>query len=120
MTDQEVQAQPADEPPGVPEIRPALTIHIHSWATPIVGFLMLLIGLAVGFYVYPIVEDRVGAGPAAVTPAPASIDTTPQAEAAGPNPTEQASLMEFVVKQTTHFIGDPNAPVTIVEMSDFQ
>ena len=33
---------------------PALTIHIASWATPIIGLLMLVVGLAGGFFLRPV------------------------------------------------------------------
>jgi protein-disulfide isomerase len=33
---------------------------------------------------------------------------------------QQQELMTAVVERTRHFHGDPNAPVTIIEFSDFQ
>ena len=123
MKDQQI------EDPAVPELdsgadapltKPALTIHIYSWATPIASLIMLILGLVGGFYAYPLVEDRLGSGPS-VTSVPVGADTAAQ------QPTEvaasaedQASLMEFVVSQTNHFIGDEDAEVTIIEFSDFQ
>ena len=32
----------------------------------------------------------------------------------------QAQLMDYLVSNTTHFEGDPNAKVTIIEFSDYQ
>jgi len=90
----------------------ALTIHIHSWATPIVGFLMLVVGLLAGYFVRPVVSPLLSK----VTPTPtasASADT-------GESTASQPGLKDYVVAQTTHFLGDPNAPVTIIEFSDFQ
>lgn len=33
---------------------------------------------------------------------------------------EQAQLMQWVITNTRHYIGDPNAPVVFIEFSDFQ
>lgn len=33
---------------------------------------------------------------------------------------EQAQLMQWVSANTRHYIGDPNAPVVLIEFSDFQ
>ena len=33
-----------------PERKPALTVVVQSWATPLIGLLMLVVGLVAGFY----------------------------------------------------------------------
>ncbi|MBI3738473.1 MAG: DsbA family protein [Chloroflexi bacterium] len=101
------------------KIQPAVTINIQAWATPIVGLVMLIIGLWVGYYMRPLTlaqASNLTTSPAAtlsaVTP-PAAIPTTDQTAA-------RQSLMASVVSKTRHFRGDPNAPVTMVEFGDFQ
>ena len=37
--------------------RPAITINVQSWATPIVGVVMLIVGLLGGYYGRPLVGD---------------------------------------------------------------
>jgi protein-disulfide isomerase len=66
------------------------------------------------------------------TPTPASADSTEDAppppansEAADqavptPSDAQRAELMDFLVADTRHFKGDPDAPVTILEFSDFR
>jgi protein-disulfide isomerase len=51
--------------------------------------------------------------------ADADADTDP-AEDIADESTEPQSLMEQLVADTRHFKGDPDAPVTIIEFSDFQ
>jgi hypothetical protein len=104
---------PAEEIPQEEHIhqpeKTALTIHIHSWATPIVGFLMLIIGLAGGFFLRP-----------EVTPLLGKATLTPSASEDVNSSVDQPGLKDYVVAQTTHFLGDANAPVTVIEFSDFQ
>lgn len=99
----------------------ALVINVQSWATPIVGLLMLVIGLLGGYFGRPLLNGPAApAGSAALTsPVPA---VTASASEANPtaNAADRASLMEFLVSQTRHFKGDPQAPVTLIEFSDFQ
>lgn len=102
---------------GLPNVeprkeRPALTINIQSWATPIVAVVMLVIGALAGFYARPSVlgqlpENASEANPAVVIP------TQDRSE-------EQQQLMASLVPRVRHFIGDSNAPVTIIEFGDFQ
>jgi len=97
---------------------PALTLNIQSWATPLVGLMMLLLGLAAGYFIRPALAPK----------AEAEATIAPTAQAAATNaapatlPTTDASqdLMTFLTSQVTHFRGDPNAPVTLIEFSDFQ
>jgi protein-disulfide isomerase len=98
---------------------PAVTINIQSWASPIIGLVMLVVGLLGGYYLRPFtlaqasnVTSSSAAASSAVT-TPAAIPTTDQA-------TAQKNLMASVVAKTRHFKGDPNAPVTMIEFGDFQ
>ncbi len=97
----------------------AVTIVIQSWATPIAAILMLVAGFFAGFYSRPLLNggttpEQAGsatAGEVAVLPSPtADPDRAAQ----------QQALMEAVTSVTRHFRGSPDAPVTIIEFSDFQ
>ena len=92
---------------------PAITISIQSWTTPIVGVVMLVLGLLVGYYGRPFMLNQ--AQPeASVNSSPPVVIPTADNSAA------QQKLMETVLAKTRHFKGDPNAPVTIIEFADFQ
>lgn len=91
---------------------PALTINIHSWATPIVGIVMLVIGALAGFYARPTVLGQLSESASGASPVVA-IPTEDRSE-------EQQQLMASLIPSVRHFIGDPNAPVTIIEFGDFQ
>ena len=105
------EQEPQEEQKPKPE-KIALTIHIHSWATPIVGLLTLIIGLLGGYFIRPTVLPLLSK--ATLTPtASAEVDT-------GETNAGQPGLKDYVVAQTTHFMGDANAPVTVIEFSDFQ
>ena len=110
-----------DAPPTALPARttPALTIHVHSWATPVIGLVMLAFGLLAGYYARPILDPPVT--PVAQVPA---SESSSSASAEQPAPEDQAArqqqLMEVVISRTRHFKGNANAPVTLVEFSDFQ
>ncbi len=93
--------------------RYAVTIKVQSWATPIVGLIMLVVGLLAGYFVRPVLPG------VASTPTPVAVA---QATTASPtqNPAAAQELMKYLVGQAKHFEGDANAPVTMIEFSDFQ
>ena len=91
-----------------PKRPPAITINIQSWATPLVGVVMLIIGLLGGYYGRPLVS-----GTKEQTTVPESITPT-QADAGN------EELMAYLVSQVRHFKGNPDAPVTLIEFGDFQ
>jgi hypothetical protein len=96
--------------PGEP--KPAFTINFYSWATPIVGLVMLLVGLAGGYFGRPLLSPEARQPEAQATvPAVSLPDEAPQSA---------EEMMDFLVGQVRHFKGDANAPVTIIEFSDFQ
>ena len=92
---------------------PAITISIQSWTTPIVGVVMLVLGLLVGYYGRPFMLNQAQPEASVDSAAPVVIPTADNSAA-------QQELMETVLAKTRHFIGDPNAPVTIIEFADFQ
>ena len=91
-----------------PKKQPAVTINIQSWATPLVGVVMLIIGLLGGYYGRPLVS-----GTKEQATVPQSI-APPQAGAGN------EELMAYLVSQTRHFKGNPEAQVTLIEFGDFQ
>ena len=57
---------------------------------------------------------------AATTPAPEVSDNEDASLVLiTPTPDRSAEIAELITANTRHFIGDPNAPVTIIEFSDF-
>jgi len=115
-----------------PERKPALTVVVQSWATPLIGLLMLVVGLVAGFYARPLFTQQDEAEPQAAasvpptSPAAAPVNAGQSVATVAPtaDPTavaeSQKSLMDFLTGQMKHFRGDPDAPVTIIEFSDFQ
>jgi protein-disulfide isomerase len=85
-----------------------------------VGLLMLVLGALCGIAVQPLFA----AAPRPVATATGQASSTEQVEPTNPAPTQDNSprgaMMRGVVSQTRHFIGDENAPVTIVEFCDFE
>jgi len=114
-----------DQPQGQ---KPALTVIIQSWWTPVLAVIMLVVGLLVGFLGRPLLTKS--AQPTAdLATVTTPVTTLPNSQANVPtttvNPTIAAltsrdQFMAYVVSQTTHFEGDPNAAVTLIEFSDFQ
>lgn len=87
---------------------PLTGARINMLATLVVG---LVIGLLAGYFGRPLVTPR----PLDPTPVSAEETVTPST-----NNAAVATLMDAVVAQTRHFKGDPDAPITIIEFSDFQ
>jgi len=111
------ETQETQEVPEVPETpkepsesRPALTINIQSWTTPIVGIVMLILGLLGGYFGRPLI----GGNEQAVVP---QTSASGQSQGVGARNEE---MMAYLVSQTRHFKGDPDAPVTLIEFGDFQ
>ena len=105
----------------LPEQKPAaFTLVIQSWATPLIGVVMLIVGLFGGYYLRPVISD-----PTPVTAVEGNSTSDTENVPAAPTPdatrsAQQQEMMTAVVERTRHFYGDPNAPVTIIEFSDFQ
>lgn len=92
----------------------AVTISIQSWATPIVGLAMLLLGLVGGYYIRPMLDARTDPTGVSIRSQQPSPDN-PGAGSAG-----NQELMDYLVSQTRHFRGSETAPVTLIEFGDFQ
>jgi hypothetical protein len=137
MLDQPQEEKPAgeEEKPAVEEEKlavsndkkPALTVVIQSWWTPALAVLALVVGLLIGYFGRPLMNNS------SETVADIAAVTTPAGNAAVDQPTSptptmdptaiadnQKQLMDYLVSNTIHFKGDPNALVTIIEFSDYQ
>lgn len=129
MEDQDLNDEQSEEIPASEEITadepadeqktPALVINIHSWYTPLVGILMLVVGLLAGYYLRPTIEQRQMAVASTTQQANAGSETTSQQTTSSEANSQNVELMDLVIAQTRHFKGSEDAPVTIVEISDF-
>lgn len=73
---------------------------------------MLTIGLIIGYTGHPIVAAWIATPTLTPSPTP-----PPTATVIAP---DRAELMDYVVANTRHFRGNPEATVTLIEFSDFQ
>jgi hypothetical protein len=118
---EEIQHQDEELSPYQEPKIPAITVVIQSWTTPIAGIIMLITGLFVGYYGRPFLSHEaisVAAEGNTSTGSSSSPLTVPTPDA--DRTAQQQGLMSAVIEQTRHFRGDPDAPVTIIEFSDFQ
>lgn len=77
----------------------------------LIGLAMLLVGALLGYF------GRGQFGPEAQA---ARATEQAQAVMVATQAAANAELMKYLAQNTRHFKGDPNAPVTIIEFSDYQ
>ncbi len=128
MEDQPQETPGPQKPPESPQSKPALTVVIQSWWTPALAVIMLVVGLLVGYFGHSLLVKT--PTPTAEVAAVLTPTTAPQVnQTAGPTSTidptmaaisNQTQLMDYLVANTTHWQGDPNAKVTLIEFSDYQ
>ncbi|MFQ5342746.1 MAG: hypothetical protein ACE5F6_14490 [Anaerolineae bacterium] len=104
-----------------PEVAPkTVAVRVDLLMTLVAG---VLIGLVIGYLGRPLLtsEPQRAAQPQVERVADASAPTSPTAVPASPADNSSAqALMDSMISQTRHFRGNPDAPVTIIEFSDFQ
>jgi hypothetical protein len=101
------------ESPEVQRARAALTITIQSWATPVIGLVMLVFGLLGGYFLRPLITPAGGTGSL-------PDETTSTGTQTQSSPEDREALMAALIPGVRHFSGNPAAPITLIEFSDFQ
>lgn len=110
------------QPDSAPELQTAVAFipappdRLSRWlrSRPVLGVTLLIIGLLVGYYGRPTLEARM------VTLAPRASSSSTGVSGPQQLPQSQAELLPYLVSQTRHWRGNANAPVTLIEFSDFQ
>lgn len=122
--EQEIEEDEASTPAEDPN-----EVHIRVPVTFAVALVTLIIGMALGYVGRPLVTPdptpkvqtvmvQVTAPPAPTTPAPTAPVVSSSAATA--TATGRQAVIDRLISQTRHFKGDPNAPITILDFSDFQ
>jgi uncharacterized protein YneF (UPF0154 family) len=116
----ELEALDADGNDSQPSPRsPAFVLNFYSWWIPIVGVVMLLVGLVGGYFLRPLLPGTQTAEQPTDNPSEVSSLQT-QAPQPTMDPETRKQLMDYLLPNVKHFKGDANAPVTLLEFSDFQ
>ncbi len=92
-------------------IQPEESPTRRNWPMFVVGAAMLVIGLVLGYLGRGVYGPEASAAKATSSAMAAAVQTRASANKA---------VMDVLIEQTRHFKGSPNAPVTIIEFSDFQ
>ena len=114
---EEVEAESSGSQPSLRS--PAFVLNFYSWWIPIIGVVMLLVGLVGGYFLRPLVPGRQTAEQPTENPSEVSSLQT-QAPQPTMDPETRKQLMDYLMPNVKHFQGDANAPVTLLEFSDFQ
>ncbi len=89
----------------------------RAWITPVLALAMLVVGLILGYAGRPVVQPLLAGKSTPTVQAEAGVPSVNPTLAPGePTPT----LMEFLISNTQHFKGDADAPITMIEFSDYQ
>lgn len=122
-SDSEAEPQTEAKAPGrAARRRPenaVFTINIYSWTTPVVGLLMLVIGLLAGYFGRPLLAGDQETGSSGAVTSAETPSTVAQLEPPANN-ADPEEVMAFLSGNVRHFKGSETAPVTIIEFSDFQ
>jgi len=115
---------PAADPTDPPDPAPAPAAR-QRMLLPLLLTALLTFGLGfgAGFVAYPLLQPAPIADAPAAPAAPDQAAVAPDAvepDQQGPSDADRAEFMQTLLQQTRHFRGDPNAPVTLIEFSDFQ
>jgi protein-disulfide isomerase len=112
--------QPQGEKPALTGEKPALTVVIQSWWTPALAVIMLVVGLLVGYFGRPLINQSSDNGGSAQSTEQVAAGNSAVAATPTVDPAQIQQIMDSIVKQTTNFQGDPTATVTLIEFSDYQ
>ena len=93
------------------EVTPAARVNWN--VTSLLSLVALLVGIGLGYTARPLLE-----APPAATVAVVTTPVVGNSAAAASN--KPPTILSAVVANTRHFKGDPNAPITVIEFSDFQ
>ena len=109
MEEFEDQNQLPEEPPDQ-EVE-TLPVSSRKWMTPLIGLVMLLIGVGLGYVGRGVIGPEATASRGTATAAAAAIQT---------RSASNQEVMAAIIAETRHFKGDENAPVVMIEFSDYQ
>ncbi len=88
-----------------------IPLYQRIWFIPVIALAMFLLGMLAGYFGRPLISPQPeGSDDVAASGTPNT--------AAGQGGNQE--VMAFLIQETRHFKGDPNAPVTIIEFSDFK
>lgn len=99
---------------------PALTIMFQSWTTPIFAVVMLVVGLLGGYFGRPLLGEGSETTPVSEVAPESEGDSNADLVREVDREAQKAELMNSLVKEINHFRGESDAPVTIIEFSDFR
>ena len=80
---------------------------VNRWTIPALALLIVSAGIFIGFSKRPQLATK-------------DVESSLAREAVKTPANEQEALAQIATAQTRHIKGDPDAPVTILEFSDFQ